>query len=198
MLILIPIALGAWGLWHLAHSKSTPKPAPKVAGEFVSVMHGTNKSAMVRLANQFGADSGQAKMLMNRANLPNRSPELKRMYTQVFQRALASSEPDAILEVAGVMRQYGMVHSANVLEAHGAGVKRSASIHGTRVRPSRGRPAPPSATQHHHHHKDQQQQQQDSGGGGGDSGGGGGGGGSDDGSGGDDGSGDDGGDDGSG
>src|SRR5271165_4748530 len=129
MLILIPIALGAWGLWHYVHMK--PKALPlAVAGEFVSTMHGTNKAKMVRLANQFGTDTGQGKLLLKRANLINRPLELKRLHAKVMQKALASGGPDAIIEIAGAMRQSGMVHSANVLEAHGAGVRRASGVKG--------------------------------------------------------------------
>jgi hypothetical protein len=126
--MLFPLLLLATGGWfgHKAYKRYTAlTPAREEAFRMAMNAENADPARLRALAAAFekvGLDK-QAKLLRQRAALKEAPPEVKAKRQALFQSALNSKDPDAILKIAAVFEENGATGAAENLRMHAESVK---------------------------------------------------------------------------
>lgn len=96
-----------------------------------------------KLANGFAQEGrpAEADLLQKRARLRGQSPEEKRARSEVFRKALASKDPDAVERIASIYEMQGATGSARRLRMHAISLRTARNV------PPAPPPAPPQEAQ---------------------------------------------------
>jgi hypothetical protein len=128
MIPLIPALLlggGSWFGWKELKRRKALTPERKAVFEKAINTEDATPTYLRSLADAFQAEGlvKEAKLLRQRAALKEAPPEVKAKRREIFAKAMQSTNPDAILEVARAHEQIGATGAAEALKAQAEAVR---------------------------------------------------------------------------
>lgn len=129
MIPLVPVLLAAGGWLGLKEYKRYKALTPERKAVFEKAMNSADPSVTVEYLRELAAAfekeglTKEAKLLQQRADLKAAPPEVKAARRDVFLKAMQSSNPDAILDVAKAHQKLGATGAAEALRDHAEAVR---------------------------------------------------------------------------
>ena len=129
MIPLVPVLLAAGGWFGLKEYRRHKALTPERQAVFQNAMNAADPSVtstylrnLATVFAQAGLDK-EAKLLTQRAALKDAPPEVKAARRDVFLKAMQSTNPDAILDVARAHEKEGATGAAEQLRAQAEAVR---------------------------------------------------------------------------